>query len=80
MPTTLALCTDSEVNGSPFYVMGFVDGVVLDSRGEGRGPEPAARRDAAFDLVDVLAMLHLVDVDAVGLGDLAKRTGYVERS
>ena len=37
------------------------------------------RRDVAFDLVDVLAELHLVDVDAVGLGDLAKRTGYVER-
>jgi aminoglycoside phosphotransferase (APT) family kinase protein len=33
----------------------------------------------AFDLVDVLAELHLMDVDAVGLGDLAKRTGYVER-
>ncbi len=79
VPTTLALCTDTEVNGAPFYVMGFVDGVVLDSRGEGRGPAPAARRDVGFDLVDVLAELHLVDVDAVGLGDLAKRTGYVER-
>ena len=30
-------------------------------------------------LIDVLADLHAVDVDAVGLGDLAKREGYVER-
>ena len=48
-------------------------------------PEKAAllpvrgRRSAAFDLIDVLAELHLLDVDAIGLGDLAKRTGYVER-
>lgn len=26
----LGLCEDVEVNGAPFYVMGFVDGVVLD--------------------------------------------------
>ena len=79
VPTTLALCTDTEVNGSPFYVMSFVDGVVLDSAEKGAALSLAARRDVAFDLVDVLAELHLVDVDAVGLGDLAKRTGYVER-
>ena len=30
-------------------------------------------------LIDVLADLHAVDIDAVGLGDLAKREGYVER-
>ena len=27
----LGLCTDETVNGAPFYVMGFVDGVVLDA-------------------------------------------------
>ena len=27
---TYGLCEDEEVNGAPFYVMGFVDGVVLD--------------------------------------------------
>jgi aminoglycoside phosphotransferase (APT) family kinase protein len=67
------------VTGAPFYVMSFVDGVVLD------GPDKAVllseegRRSAAFDLIDVLAELHLLDIDAIGLGDLAKRTGYVER-
>ena len=47
--------------------------------GEGGAPAGRRRRDAAFDLIDVLAELHLLDVDAIGLGDLAKRTGYVER-
>jgi len=79
VPPALGLCVDESVNGAPFYVMAFVDGVVLDS------PERAAelpmplRRVAGEHLVDVLADLHAVDIDAVGLGDLAKREGYVER-
>ncbi len=79
VPRALGLCTDDAVNGAPFYVMGYVDGVVLDS------PERAAalpielRPQVSEHLVDVLADLHAVDIDAVGLGDLAKREGYVER-
>ena len=37
VPPALGLCTDESVNGAPFYVMGYVDGVVLDS------PDRAAR-------------------------------------
>ena len=44
-----------------------------------RSSRSSAAGRAAFDLIDVLAELHLLDVDAIGLGDLAKRTGYVER-
>jgi aminoglycoside phosphotransferase (APT) family kinase protein len=73
------LCTDDAVNGAPFYVMGFVDGVVLDSADKAAGMTPQQRRRAGEDLIDVLARLHDVDVDAIGLGDLAKREGYVER-
>jgi len=79
VPPALGLCTDDEVNGAPFYVMGFVDGVVLDSADKGAAMTPAARRSAGLHLIDVLADLHAVDVDEVGLGDLAKREGYVER-
>ena len=79
VPPALGVCTDEAVNGSPFYVMAFVDGVVLDSAAKGELLSVEHRRVAAFDLIDVLADLHDVDVDAVGLGDLAKREGYVER-
>ena len=41
VPPALGLCTDETVNGAPFYVMGYVDGVVLDS------PEKAALLDPA---------------------------------
>jgi aminoglycoside phosphotransferase (APT) family kinase protein len=79
VPPALGLCTDEAVNGAPFYVMGFVDGVVLDSADKGAAMTPEQRRAAGLHLIDVLADLHDVDVDEVGLGDLAKREGYVER-
>ncbi len=79
VPPALGLCTDDAVNTAPFYVMGFVDGVVLDSAEKGAAMTPEHRRSAGLHLIDVLADLHAVDVDAVGLGDLAKREGYVER-
>ena len=79
VPRCLGLCTDEEVNGAPFYVMAFVDGVVLDSPEKGEVLPQHLRTKASEHLIDVLADLHAVDIDAVGLGDLAKREGYVER-
>lgn len=79
VPRTLGLCTDESVNGAPFYVMEFVDGVVLDSPSRAEMLTPDQRRRAAEHLIDVLADLHAADVDAIGLGDLARRDGYVER-
>ncbi len=73
------LCTDVEVNEAPFYVMNFVEGVVLDNPDKAVDLAPDTKRALAFALVDVLADLHAVDVDAIGLGNLAKRDGYVER-
>jgi len=79
VPRALALCEDESVNGAPFYVMSFVDGTVLDSPERAEPMTPDLRRAAAFHLIDVLADLHAADVDAIGLGDLARRDGYVER-
>lgn len=79
VPRTLGLCTEEEVNGAPFYVMAFVPGVVLDSPQKGELLPENLRMTASEHLVDVMADLHAVDIDAVGLGDLAKREGYVER-
>lgn len=79
VPRTLGLCTDEAVNGAPFYVMSFVEGQVLDSPEKGETVPPEARVALSDDLIDVLADLHAVDVDEVGLGNLAKREGYVER-
>jgi len=79
VPPALGLCTDEAVNGEPFYVMGFVAGTVLDSPERAAALSNDLRVSASEHLIDVLADLHAVDVDEVGLGDLAKREGYVAR-
>jgi aminoglycoside phosphotransferase (APT) family kinase protein len=76
----VAYCSDVDVIGAEFYVMGFVDGDVLGDEASGHRLEPGApRRTAGLDAVDVLADLHAVDPDAVGLGDLHRSGGYLER-
>ncbi|HUZ51769.1 MAG TPA: phosphotransferase family protein [Streptosporangiaceae bacterium] len=76
----LAFCSDEAVNDRPFYVMGFVDGHVLrDIAGTVAVLDEARRKVAGEQLIDVLAAIHRVDVDAVGLGDFARRDGYIER-
>jgi aminoglycoside phosphotransferase (APT) family kinase protein len=80
VPEPLAFCEDSAVNDAPFYVMDFVDGVVLDAAQDAeRHLDEAARARASRSLIDVLVDLHAVDPDAVGLGDLGRKDGYVER-
>lgn len=79
VPRMLAATDDPAVNGASFFVAEYVDGVVLDSPAKAAPMPDDARRELAFNLVDVLAALHGVDVDAVGLGDLARRDAYLER-
>ena len=80
LPPIVGLCTDEAVTGAPFYVMRFVDGLILrEPESVDPVPEPV-RVAAAESLIDVLAALHDVDPDAVGLGDLGRKDGYVERT
>ncbi len=73
-------CQDPDVNGAPFYVMRFVDGLVVHDRAEAEaGLTVAARRRASESLVDTLASIHAVDLDAVGLADLSKHESYIAR-
>ncbi|HET9732754.1 MAG TPA: phosphotransferase family protein [Acidimicrobiales bacterium] len=80
VPGALGFCEDVEVNGAPFYVMDFVEGHVLRGAAEASAVlDDGARAAAGRNLVNVLADLHDVDVDAVGLGQLGRRGGYVAR-
>jgi aminoglycoside phosphotransferase (APT) family kinase protein len=80
VPVTFGLCEDEAVNGRPFYVMEFVEGhIVRDAATAETALDHDSRRRAGESMADTLAALHAVDVDAVGLGDFAKREGYIER-
>jgi len=75
----LAYCDDPEVNGAPFYVMAFVEGHVLRDPATAEQLDEDQRRTAGESLIDVLADIHAVDPDAVGLGELGRKEGYIER-
>lgn len=81
VPRMLGLCQDDAVNDAPFYVMSHVEGVVLHEAADVAGalPDVESRRRASESMVDALVTLHAVDIDAVGLGDLARRSGYLDR-
>jgi aminoglycoside phosphotransferase (APT) family kinase protein len=79
VPQPVVYCADTAVTGAEFYVMEFVEGLVLADREAGLTLAPQARTSAAEHLVDVLVALHAVDPAVVGLDDMVRKTGYVER-
>jgi aminoglycoside phosphotransferase (APT) family kinase protein len=80
VPEPLASCTDTDVTGAAFYVMAFTDGLILRTPADTAGFTATDYVAAMESLVDVQVDLHALDVDRVGLGDIARtRVGYVER-
>ncbi|MFT6763424.1 MAG: aminoglycoside phosphotransferase (APT) family kinase protein, partial [Candidatus Aldehydirespiratoraceae bacterium] len=80
VPTIAGLCSDIEVNGTPFYVMNFVDGHVLRTAEESAAAlDEAARANASRSLVDTMAKIHRVDLDTAGLDQLGRHEGYIAR-
>jgi aminoglycoside phosphotransferase (APT) family kinase protein len=79
VPKMVGLCQDPTVNERDFYVMHFLDGLVVRNIDIGRSLPESIRKRMCHELIDTLCALHRVDIDAVGLGTLAKRDGYVER-
>ncbi|BFM08193.1 phosphotransferase [Halioxenophilus aromaticivorans] len=72
------LCEDDSVIGSMFYVMEYIDGRVM---WDPALPEQSNAQRAAIyqEMNRVLAALHSVDVEAVGLADYGKPGNYFER-
>lgn len=78
VPAVMALCEDTGIIGTAFYVMEFVQGRLFDHP---LMPEVALGKRAPLHLatVDALARLHNVGIDAAGLSDYGPRAGYVAR-
>ena len=75
----VASCTDDEVIGAPFYVMEYVPGVVLRTRADTKALTEAQAAELSRRLAEMLAAIHDVDVNQVGLGDLGRGAGYLRR-
>jgi aminoglycoside phosphotransferase (APT) family kinase protein len=71
-------CADESVAGTPFYVMGFVDGRVFWNP-HMPGTSVAERR-AVYDAMNAtLARLHAYEPVAIGLADFGRGENYVAR-
>jgi aminoglycoside phosphotransferase (APT) family kinase protein len=73
------LLAGTEVIGAPFYIMEFADGQVLRDRPQLEQLDATAATALASELIDVLTRLHRLDPEQVGLGDLGRPDGYLER-
>ena len=78
VPKMYALCEDPDVIGTKFYVMEWVDGRLFTGT-QLSEQTPEERRSIYLDLARVLAALHNVDPEAVGLGDFGRPGNYYER-
>ncbi|MFB4295094.1 phosphotransferase family protein [Actinomadura sp. NTSP31] len=80
VPRLRAVGTDDDPLGLSCHVTDFVPGLVLADADEASTcVTPEALTVASRGVVAALAALHAVDPDAVGLGDLGPRTGYLQR-
>jgi aminoglycoside phosphotransferase (APT) family kinase protein len=79
VPEVVAVCTDEQVIGAPFYVMARIEGEVIVASVPPALDSPPLRREIAEDLIEALAEIHAVDWQRVGLDGFGKPTGYLER-
>ena len=79
VPVPVAFCTDTEVVDAPFYLMGYVTGKVLRTREDGAQVGAGQARRLSELTIDMLAAIHSVDIDAVGLTGFGRPEGYMTR-
>jgi aminoglycoside phosphotransferase (APT) family kinase protein len=80
VPGAVAYCDDPGVCDAPFHVMDFAGGTIIKSEEDARRDfDERTRAVLSRSLVGVLAELHRVEPAAVGLEDLGRSQGYVER-
>lgn len=78
--TALGFCESPDVTGAHFYVMGHVEGLALYKNTDTESWVSSDKRHTLGEsFIDVLAALHSLDPDQIGLGDLGKKENYIGR-
>jgi aminoglycoside phosphotransferase (APT) family kinase protein len=79
VPHPLAICQDLDVIGAPFYLMRFVDGLVLRTAQDGAALTPEQAAELSNLMAETMAAIHSVDLDTTGLADFGRPVGYLAR-
>lgn len=74
-----ALCEDDGVIGNMFYVMSYEEGRIFWDPALPDANSNAERGAVHREMIRVMAAMHNIDVNAVGLGDYGKPGSYFER-
>ena len=78
VPEMLLLCEDHAVIGTPFFIMEYVHGRILEDFTL-PNQSPQERRAIYLDVVRVLAALHSLNYADLGLDDFGKPGNYFSR-
>jgi acyl-CoA dehydrogenase len=78
VPNALAWCDDASVVGTPFYLMEYLEGRVFVDQSL-PGVSNAEREAIYREMNRVIAALHEIDPDKIGLSDYGRREGFVAR-
>ena len=79
-PRPLAYCEEESIIGAPFYLMEHRQGIILRNElPPGVLESPAQLRALYERFTEVLYELHSLDYEKIGLADLGKPSGYVQR-
>ncbi len=79
VPEVLATCDDVKVIGAPFFLMSYVAGSILRSSRD-TGQMTAEQAVACSEsLVQTLSDLHGADYETLGLAELGRPDGFLER-
>ena len=80
VPKMHGFSNDASVLGSDFYIMQKMEGVILNyAAAKSRSISIDDYKKIANSWLDTLVELHNVDYTSIGLSDLGKPEGYVER-
>lgn len=79
-PKALVFTNNKEIIGAPFYLMEKVEGIILNvQEAKKRKIKPDEFRIIANSWLETFIELHQVDYQSIGLDDLGRPAGYVER-
>lgn len=79
VPAVLAVCEDASVLGVPFYVMSFLQGLVITEAVPAALDSAEQRLAVSTAVVDTLVQLHRVDVTDGELAAFGRPDGYLRR-